>query len=125
MRRRKLSGIVAIALLAPALLASSLLCGCSRLPILSEPPAKLIISTDPPNAIVYLRARTTARGNAPRGEYWAVGTTPFEGDLENGYWDLRVESPGYEPVEILVRAVPGTAQAYDLSLLDMRIASRR
>jgi hypothetical protein len=94
--------------------------GCSQLPLpYKQESALLVVSTNPANAIVYLRART-GEANGPAGaEYWAVGTTPFEGELEPGFWDVKIESTGFQPVEVLVRAVPGQAQSYELQLVSL------
>ncbi len=98
------------------IVAMALLGGCAHMPLSipgSGKDARLSIQTTPPNAIVYLRARSGEAG----AEYWAVGTTPFEGEVEQGFWDLKIESVGYQAVEVLVRARPGKEQSYDLYLV--------
>ena len=53
---------------------------------------------------------------SPLGEYWSVGTTPYRGELSIGYWDVRIEAPGFEPVNILVKAEKGKMLSYDLNM---------
>ena len=94
------------------------LCSCSFIPLpRGGGSAKVLIKTTPPNAIVYMRARTGEINGSAGTEYWAVGTTPFEGEIEPGFWDLKVESTGYQPVEVLLRTTSGQAQSYDLYLV--------
>ncbi len=121
MRRGRLISRILIALLIPILL-----CGCSRIPkpFGSQKAATLRVVTSPSNAIVFLRARAERSNEHTLGEFWAVGTTPFDGRLEPGFWDMRVEAVGYEPVEILMRAVRGRGQVYDLQLVSLPYGTR-
>ena len=70
---------------------------------------------------------TEKDGTSPlptRGEYWAVGTTPYRADIDPGFWDMRVEVPGYEPVDILVRAEAGKVHIYEFQMQPSRMATR-
>ena len=100
------------------LIAAFMLCGCSHMPLpRGQGNAQVSIQTTPPNAIVFLRARTGETNGSAGTEYWAVGTTPFEGEVEPGFWDMKIESTGYQPVEVLLRAISGQALSYDLHLV--------
>ncbi len=108
----------AIALL---LLPALLLGGCGvRVPYLyKEKCAQIQVTTVPPNAVLYFRERSEPEGDSGTeawGEFFAVGTTPFSGTIGVGYWDLRIESPGFEPVELMLRAENGKPQAYEFVL---------
>ncbi len=115
MRSTRLCGLIGVALLATLVFE-----GCSYMPFgSSSDEAHVAVKTSPSNAIVYVRARTEESQHMVGAEYWAVGTTPFTGDLEMGFWDMRVEVPGYEAVEVLLRAVPGNTLYYDLRLIPL------
>lgn len=117
MRRTSIMNIIVVAGLLVAFLS-----GCSSMPLSKAPTSRLQVRTDPANAIVYLKQRHGFEDEpklappSPLGEYWSVGTTPYKGDLSVGYWDVRIEAPGFEPIDILVKAEKGKTLSYDLNL---------
>ncbi len=129
MRRQALRGLLGRILL----IASLVVCigGCMPGPFNTVQESNLQVTTNPENAIVYLKQRMNQEANDPssplptKGEYWAVGTTPYRGDVETGFWDMRIEAPGYEPIIILVRAEPGKVHVYDFQMQQERVASTR
>jgi len=127
MRRETLS--VAGRILSIALLVV-LVGGCAAGPFGAKKVSNLQVITDPGNALVYLKERMEREESDPAspprvpGEYWAVGTTPYRGELQVGFWDMRIEAPGYEPIDILVRAEPGKVQIYEFQMQESRVATR-
>jgi hypothetical protein len=128
MRCQRLPGLATrIILLALLVL---LLGGCMPGPFSSKKESNLQVTTNPGNAIVYLKQRMHPEANDPaspmptKGEYWAVGTTPYRGDIQIGFWDMRIEAPGYEPIDILVRAEPGKVHFYEFQMQEERVATR-
>lgn len=104
--------------------------GCAAGPFGRVKGSNLQVVTDPGNAIVYLKQRMDRAQSDPasplpiRGEYWAVGTTPYRGDIDPGFWDMRVEAPGFEPIDILVRAEPGKVHIYEFQMQSSRVATK-
>lgn len=104
--------------------------GCAAGPFGAKKVSNLQVITDPGNALVYLKERMEREESDPAspprvpGEYWAVGTTPYRGDLRVGFWDMRIEAPGYESIDILVRAEPGKVHIYEFQMQPSRVATR-
>jgi hypothetical protein len=128
MRREMLPGLAGRILW--AMLLAVLIGGCATGPFARSKESNLQVVTDPGNAIVYLKQRLDRQESDPssplpvRGEYWAVGTTPYRGDIDPGFWDMRIEAPGFEPIDILVRAEPGKVQIYEFQMQSSRVATR-
>jgi hypothetical protein len=128
MRREMLPGLASRILLVTLLVV--LVGGCAAGPFGHTKVSNLQVTTDPGNAIVYLKQRMDRQQSDPasplpiKGEYWAVGTTPYRGDIDPGFWDMRIEAPGFEPIDILVRAEPGKVHIYEFQMQSTRVASR-
>ena len=128
--RREMRLSVPGRVLASALLVA-LIGGCAAGPFGGSKVSNLQVTTDPGNALVYLKQRMEREERDPasplpaKGEYWAVGTTPYRGELDQGFWDMRIEAPGYEPIDILVRAEQGKVHIYEFQMQTSRVAATR
>ena len=91
------------------LLATSLV-GCFSVYIFPGEAPKLTVTSEPEHAIVLMQAldphAKTTPDNQPiasaLNDHIALGTTPFEGVIPKGLWQLRVELAGYKPIDFMI-----------------------